>query len=540
MASRGFAYLGRATDSGWLRFDGAFALDSAEIGVEVCVNPLGIAVPKVKLKTVPRSLEGVLTPHLARGELCYLAGDSVVLDVFKPAGQVLACLDRAKAILGQLARGELIEDVADEFFAYWGEGSHVYLADIASHASHPCETLSFARTGARGFFAITDDPERTTVKLRAAGFILKGGGNQAVCIRTRVPPRPSAGAWPPSNVSSLLRWQSHLDSACVRAIRKALTKAQKRNRQHLLCLLVSPLLKYGFKVEFKRPPAFRPGVRRKTVDRRRLLAQSRVTPFNVMRIDDDYITTRSAPRFAALGGRRITLLGCGTVGGYLAELLVKAGAGTGGGEFTLVDNDSLLPGNVGRHRLGFNSVFQNKARALANELTRTAPTARVSFLENDATTIELSGVGLLIDATGDEALGHWLAGAVRGAQVFVPTLNVWVEGPGVAVRALLRDAEGAACLRCLNRVESGRAPIYPVTTEEMPSTFAGHGCESLYVPFPATVSVDAACLAAEMVTAWANGTPCPRLRTRIVALGFSAATADTDPVKLVGCPACGT
>jgi molybdopterin/thiamine biosynthesis adenylyltransferase len=534
--SREFAYLGRDAKSGWLRFDGPLAADSTEIRVEVRVDPLGIAVPKVRLKAFPESLKGVLTPHLGRDELCYLANDSVVLNIFDPAGQVLTCLDRAQDVLGQLARGELTRDAADEFFAYWGDATPLYLADLSPKATGYCEVLSLARVGAKGVFALTDDSERTTRKLKAIGFILKSGGLRAVRVGTQVSPQPLAGRWPPHDVESLLGWQNQLDPQCVRAIRKGLTKAQKRKYRTLLCLITSPRLMYGFKVEFEAPPKFQQGMRRRAVDRRALLAKSKVIPFTLVRIDDEYIARRSAPGLATLGGRRIAVVGCGTVGGYLADLLVKAGAGTAGGELRLVDKDSLAPGNVGRHRLGFNSVLKNKARALADELTRGAPSADISFTEDDVTTMKLSRLDLLIDATGDEALGHWLAAAVRSA--FVPTLSVWVEGTGVAVRALLRDNQNAACLRCLNG--SDRALLYPVTNEDMPTELAGHGCESLYVPFPATVSVHAACLAAEMVTAWANGSPRPLLRTRIVAPGFSAGTMDVDPTKLTGCPACGT
>lgn len=534
--SREFAYLGRHAKSGWLRFDGRLVAESAEVQVEVLVDPLGITVPKVRLKALPDNLKGVLTPHLGREDLCYLANESVALNVFEPAGQVLACLDRAQEVLGQLARGELTRDATDEFFAYWGDPTPLYFADLSSRATGHCEALSLARVGAKGVFALTDDTERTTRKLKAIGLILKSGGRRVVRVSTQASPQPLAGPWPPQDVESLLRWQSRLDPQCVRAIRKALTKAQKRKDRTLLCLITSPRSIYGFKVEFEARPKFRRGMRRRAVDRQALLAKSQVTPFTVVRIDDDYLASRSAPALATLARRRIALVGCGTVGGFLAELLVKAGAGTAGGELHLVDKDTLAAGNVGRHRLGFNSVLKNKARALADELTRGAPGARIAYTEDDVTSLRLSRFDLLIDATGDEALGHWLAGAVQSA--FVPSLSVWVEGSGIAVRALLRDTERAACLRCLNG--SDRAPLYPATSEDMPNELAGHGCESLYVPFPATVSVHAACLAAEMVSAWANDSPRPLLRTRIVAPGFSAATTDVDPTKLKECPACGT
>ena len=72
----------------------------------------------------------------------------------------------------------------------------------------------------------------------------------------------------------------------------------------------------------------------------------------------------------------------------------------------------------------------------------------------------------------------------------------------------------------------------------VPTVFAGHGCEGLYVPFPASVSVQAASLAASAVLDWVNGVLTPTLRTRVLQADFKAATADCDPPREEGCPAC--
>lgn len=125
----------------------------------------------------------------------------------------------------------------------------------------------------------------------------------------------------------------------------------------------------------------------------------------------------------------------------------------------------------------------------------------------------------------------------RGSQ-FVPMLTIWVEGPGVAVRALLRDSPLAACTRCLLSLE--RRPLYPAIEGEMPVRLAGHGCESLYVPFPASASVQAACLAVNILTAWSGGNPTARLRTHVLDGHFCKGTPDHDPLVTTGCPACGT
>jgi hypothetical protein len=106
----------------------------------------------------------------------------------------------------------------------------------------------------------------------------------------------------------------------------------------------------------------------------------------------------------------------------------------------------------------------------------------------------------------------------------------------VAVRALMRSAVTEGCTRCLCGGHGEQ--LLPVIEGAMPDELAGHGCESLYVPFPATVSVRAACLAAVMVSDWLNGVVAPRLQTEVVRRGFAKATEDTDVPRRDTCPAC--
>jgi hypothetical protein len=74
----------------------------------------------------------------------------------------------------------------------------------------------------------------------------------------------------------------------------------------------------------------------------------------------------------------------------------------------------------------------------------------------------------------------------------------------------------------------------------MPKLLAGQGCEGLYVPFPATVSLQAAALGAEMVSSWVNNDDAPTLRTRVLDSQFQSATPDCSLLKQSECPACGS
>lgn len=531
MEARGFEYIGRAPDE-WLEFRGTIAAAGAAHVACLTVDPSGQELPRIRVD-LPQGAPDVLAHIGADGHVCYAAKGSLVLDIFDIAGQTLACLDRAAEVLDLSLRGEMNNDLEDEFFAFW-KGDLCFL-DIYPGDPGNLDAL-FAGRGDRDsqIAFVTNDVARTRLKLKAMslteGELLAGA---AFRVKTSAKPKPLQGAWPPPTVAPLLQWQGLLDPSARRNIERRLLVACASGWRAALCVVDSPLTQYAFWVAFE---TANPAGRRSVADARVGLYASKAHPMIAVRMDDRYVTQRNTPGRPTLAGKKIALVGCGTIGGFLAELLLKAGAGLEHGELALVDPDILFPQNIGRHRLGLNRTLQYKAIGLKEELSTGTPTANIRALPVKAEEADLSPFDLIINATGEEALGHYLTRTFAQNGIFVPTLTIWVEGPGIAVRVLLRDKEECACTRCLS--DPQRVPLYPVVNEAVPLELAGHGCESLYVPFPASVSVQAACLAAEMVTEWAGGAPSPRLRTRVTRPEFTQAAADADAARQYTCPAC--
>lgn len=531
MKSRGFTYIGR--DAGdWLAFKGAMTAAGATHAAHVAVDPSGVELPRIGVE-LPPGTPSVLAHVGANGQICYAAQGSVVLDIFDIAGQALGCIDRAKEILDLSLRGKMDQDLEDEFFAFW-HGDLCFL-DIYPGDPGTLDIL-FAKRGNAGTSVVfvTNDVTRTREKLQAMSLqereVLKGA---AFRVSTSAKPKPSQGVWPPPTVAALLKWQGLLDPSAKRNIERRLLQSIASRRNASLCVIDSPLTQYAFWTDFE---TVDDQINRSRQDPRVKLYASKVYSMISIRMDDKYVAERNVPESPTLAGKRIALIGCGTIGGFLAELLVKAGAGLNDGDLALIDPDILLPQNVGRHRLGLNRALQYKSNALKGELSLAAPTAKVRSLPVKAEEADLNSFDLIINATGEEALGHYLTRAATDSGNFVPTLSVWVDGPGIAVRALLRDTTQAACTRCLS--DPHRTSLYPVVNEPVPIELAGHGCESLYVPFPASVSVQAACLAIEMTTSWVANQPSPRLRTRVTRTGFSQSAPDGDPVRQPTCAAC--
>ncbi|MEH6671713.1 ThiF family adenylyltransferase [Halopseudomonas sp.] len=525
---QGFEFVSK-TDDGWFKLHGSLIPPDGGKGCpcEVQLDPTFFDLPRIRLLDVPPDLPAAV-PHLgADGGLCYLAKGTVVLDIYDPVGQSLACLQRAAIVFGQIVKGEMIEDLAEEFFAYW----HGWLCFVDMQGNDfGRQNCIVAQANGSPLWFITENEDRTTEKLKSLGYQVTDRTVLTYRVKTDAQPRPLTSHWPPETVGEILEWQSNLDSRCRRKIHERIKEGERRKAGGVLIVIESPLMTYGFAVLYDRQ---RPAQKSKLTGGRDLSYGLKVMPISVVKIDDRYLAQRNIPNSKTLAGKNIAVIGCGTIGGYLSDMLVKAGAGTCGGKLTLVDFDCLLPQNIGRHRLGFPDLLSNKAEAMAKELKRLAPGAEIRALPVDVRHAQLGELDLLIDATGEEALGHWLCGYYPSP---TPMLSVWIEGPGTAVRALLRINAAGACYRCLWH-SNGRRELRS-TLDPLPTVLAGHGCEGLYVPFPASVSVHAASLGAEMALDWVNGVYSPALRTRLIDSSQQLATPDCDPLRDWECPLC--
>ncbi|TLX63606.1 hypothetical protein DN820_09420 [Stutzerimonas nosocomialis] len=479
--------------------------------------------PVVQLSPVPERLRPI-APHVgANGLLCYIAEATAVVDIFDPIGQTLAAFEQAARVLDQIMAGERVGDLAEEFFAFW-PGEPLYV-DVSSRQTGEGTLLKIGEA-----YAISDDPKRTLAKLKHLPGKHRDMDVVVDWVTTKAVPRPTPDFWPPRVVRQLLDWQGQLDDACRRKIEARIVKAYRKGADFAIVVIDSPSMPYGFAVF-----DLQKNRRESSLDQRLPIYDLNIGRLYMVRIDDAYVIQRNIPGQTTLAGKHIAMVGCGTIGGYLAEMLVKAGAGSRGGELMLVDNQVLEPGNLGRHRLGIDKSFLPKATSMADEIKRVMPASNVRAINHDVREVSLEGFDLLIDATGEQSLSQWLA--AHHSQTS-PLLHVWIEGAGIAVRSYIANHASEGCYRCLcdyenwgdfHAIEGGVVPL-----------FAGQGCEGPYVPFSASVSIQAAALGFDAAMAWVGGTPWPGLSTRVLSRVHEPVTADCTILKRPVCPACGS
>lgn len=99
--------------------------------------------------------------------------------------------------------------------------------------------------------------------------------------------------------------------------------------------------------------------------------------------------------------KEILLIGAGSLGSAVAELLVRGGAS----KLTIVDGDRILPGNLVRHSLAMTDVGRSKAESLADWLNGLSPHARVAHVAKSFPPTNGKAVGgaeIVLDFTGDD------------------------------------------------------------------------------------------------------------------------------------------
>lgn len=533
----GFRRLPRQTTPGHLHLEGALNTRFGAVPCDVYVDRELRSFPYVVLKSpLPPSLLPI-APHVGpSGVLCYVSSSTAVFDIYTPVTQTIAALRRAEEVLDRVMARDFVDDLQEEFFAYLQDG-YCY-TDIESVQSAEILSLVLRKEGETGL-AFSDNPARTRAKLGHLFSSVTEGVGIFAKVTTKTRPRPLLDAWPPTTVKALLDWQAALDPNCRKKILNRIIQGYRSGAEVCVVVLDTPVGQIGAVIH-----DLQKHQRKGKNDQRTPIYGAPVMLMPIARLDDRYIVSRNIPGQETLSGKRILLIGCGTIGGYLADMIVKAGAGAGGGELRLADNQPLAAGNIGRHRLGMNRLDINKAEGLVAEIKVGMPSANIIALPVDAYSLNLNGFDLVIDATGEQPLSQWLAGqqtqgemgGMEGKEYFTPLLHVWIEGSGVAVRSHIRQQPVEGCYRCLCDYEA-EGQFLSVLGGTRPE-LAGGGCEGQYVAYPASVSVQAAALGLDTALAWANQRPWPSLSTRVISREHDPMTRDVTLLPRPGCPAC--
>jgi hypothetical protein len=163
-------------------------------------------------------------------------------------------------------------------------------------------------------------------------------------------------------------------------------------------------------------------------------------PVTITRVDREWALgrDRQPELLAQRGAKRVAVLGAGSLGSAVSELLARAGVG----ETEIIDPEDFESGNTSRHLLGMPDLGKPKAAALAARLNRNVPAvrargARKSAAQWAASVVAASRPDLVIDCTGERAVRLLLSRLHSSELQGVPVVTGWMEPHGAAAHVVI-------------------------------------------------------------------------------------------------------
>lgn len=547
-----------------IQYRGTISFKGKPLPIKLVISDRNlIRLPSIQLLEIPSEIPKVCAHINAHGYLCYLRNDQVHLRRDNLGGSILGCLEVAERLLERLANGDALTDFQDEFSIYWG-GAPLLIdipEEIKEGLMKDITLLEFPSDNKNDSMLIIGQNHTEMAQIYSP-WGAKPKFNLYLYMRIVDSDQPlgaMANGWPPTSLQDLKDWLTESRSKAVRGLLEVVKDAYSLKKNILFLLIRASNASCAVMIDFEHARktlpcrssasfmrfVFKNSEKRITDANGITKAKSRAAGIKITRLDPVLVDpkswlTRNLPDTnVGLAGKRIMLLGCGAIGGYLADLLAKNGAGFLNGKLILSDDDTLSVGNIGRHLLGFSDLKRPKTEALRDHLVNHYPRISIDIADNNL----LSGsrakyLDLIIDATGNQSLSLYLSEQRVSGILSAPIVFTWVAGAGCGAQAYLMHNNKNACLHCLDYATPGGSASVMRQEYTFQLKNAAGSCGDWLVPFSASAAIHAAALALDLAAGWANGRPNPLFRSITLDTQNGKTVKPSSPLKHAKCLIC--
>ena len=591
-------------------YHGEITVSDKIFKIEISFNDFDfIKIPTVKVLGWPDGIPKMLPNVYEESRLCYLDKELIVLDRYEPYNSIFVIFEHIEALLKTFLPKKLEglpEKFADEFTAYWNRDSlnQAYIRsfnkDCIASVFKKANKLDSSQAATSEVIIHEDSNSNLQLNhwLNQRGVEItepptgqKTNGpkklSDVIIIKIKESMLiPIDSNWPLQSTCELLRWLNIVDSKSAiklsqrieNTIRGKVANDQRgkrkqgrnwsakkgfNNQQSVFVILSTNSGHVGVWIKFNKNVAAmiaNNAGRIKSTGKQQLLRilsgskrEDIFDRYTISDASDSRIVTRNLEDEASLTGKKIAIIGCGTVGGYAALLLNQTGAGTtdksGRGCLHLYDSDTLSIDNIGRHILDLSYVGLNKAKSLEHYLTNRSFTENINikgnskdFSPDTIDSLQKHDYDLLIDLSGSVVFSTALNHYVHKSPYTFPIIYASNFLGGKAVRVFLDDDTGA-CYRCLySGKEKNLYQRYPILTDtKEPPKPIRRGCSSTYFPYASSASATCASLVQQLALDFlTSDDPTPRFRWLPLSMDIKNKRHPKNPGKTTTCQCCNT
>lgn len=443
------------------------------------------------------------------GKLCLFDSSAILIRQELADQFVIDCFDQAVKILNICPGSKVYNDeVCREFDSYW--------LSVMNKKDYSCLDLQDIRYGeypmvvANGVGVIANTKNEAEVLLRNTfGFSIDKDAFERTCLVIRI--RVGSMMIP---LSKQFRWNAirryvldNTSASVKRQFREFLGNKVKHFARHLL--LVYPAkegdILFGFRIEFNNS-------RYCKIENSQTCKVENVF---IERIDYQYLTMRGGAT-PVLKDKRVLLLGCGSVGGYIAGNLCQSGVM----KVDILDDDIFQPENVHRHWLGFDSIspkgYKYKANLISEKLQAQYPYADIdslNFVDRSAESFisdisNLADYDLIISALGEPTINLEINRILKDNSIEAPFMCCFNEPYGSGGHVIVVNLDENSCLQCLytDSISSEIVPFrgsFAAPHQNFKKNLSG--CSSAFVPYSCLDSQQTAILATRKAIDILNG-----------------------------------
>lgn len=518
------------------KFEGEIVVGHEKAKIRLTIADLSfVDLPKIEF--VDRNAFSLsLIAHLENGNgLCYADRTLLRLDQFDPGGSILRVLEEAENTINKSLAGNAPKEIALEYPSYWKGPTIQILIDDPQFSGDAKVAIKYETNSTQ--LLLVGKNQSIPV-----GYEELTNAN-IIYVNSNI--RPSNEIIAPKNLGDLEDWLASQDLPCKYDFQCILSWLADNN----LVLFSAPNGCVGCKIKFpkdlellSKKGNLQPNFMKESISKRK--NEIKLELLHGKKSNLDFVTSRNLQSgLRNLKGKRIALIGCGTIGSHLGRFLIQSGAGNSA-ELIIVDNQVLNPGNLGRHLLNFGDIGKNKATALADELCRFHPELNIVPINFNVKEIlsRISDCDLIVDATGVETVSDFLnteAIKTRSNQRPFHLLHVFMFGNGIAAQTYLNVSSDFACYRCLRPNLERPWRDDPRKNVTSVGDVAPASCgDGPYVPYSVDAPVMAAGLALRAVLDFFSGSPGHRLRQVTLNAKDSKPPNDKSPKPVPICPAC--
>lgn len=399
-------------------------------------------------------------PHIEKDGAFCLYPTGAEHDPLNSKGLIWDAIKEATRLIAASFDPSFLDDFAGEFESYWSksEGGKTIVSLLSPGG--PSRTISLWRS--KGDYYLADDDEALGRWLRNYSPGMKSNCKFQTATHL-VLTRPILPAEYPKSGAAVMRFVRELAPDAVSLLASAAENADENfsvsfegltdDGPVFFAVEVTPPTQHGMlggQCLDMLQKGFRPGKVPPHIRLQRRLGGNKVEHHEVMRADASWIHGRDTPGVAALFDKRVLMIGVGSLGSEVAQLLAKTGVGS----ITLVDPELLDYSNVGRHVLGVSEVRTWKSKSLAVRLGGSYPHMRSidRFAERwQALYMKhpdvFHNVDLIVSTVGSWLAEGRLNQVARSDANFPPVLYGWAEPFSVAGHAVLIGQRGP-CFSC--------------------------------------------------------------------------------------------